>query len=204
MPDCGSYTSCKGLLHGSGRAVFDGRIVVRPHADKSDAHLNNANLLLSRKAEVDTKPQLEIHADDVKCSHGATVGELDPAQLFYLRSRGMPEVIATDLLVLAFLAEELNASKPAPDMFHAAIERAGVTPERIVHVGDHPEHDVQGAREVGMRNLTAIDQQLGEIPIEPGGPAASSAASHSTGSKSPDAVRRSGVRIRSGDRTRST
>ena len=114
VPDCGSYTSCKGLLHGSGRAVFDGRIVVSPHADKSDAHLNNANLLLSRKAEVDTKPQLEIHADDVKCSHGATVGQLDPAQLFYLRSRGIDAQAARRLLCLGFAREILDRCPIAP------------------------------------------------------------------------------------------
>ncbi|MDX1698758.1 MAG: Fe-S cluster assembly protein SufD, partial [Thiohalobacterales bacterium] len=114
VPDCASYTNCKGLLHGRGRAVFDGRIEVRPHAVKSDAQLHNANLLLSRNAEVDTKPQLEIYADDVKCSHGTTVGQLDPAQLFYLRSRGIDEAEARRLLCLGFAGEILERCPITP------------------------------------------------------------------------------------------
>lgn len=108
MPGCESNTSYKGVLHGKGRAVFDGRIEVSAGAGKSDAHLHNANLLLSRNAEVDTKPQLEIYADDVKCSHGTTVGQLDPAQLFYLRSRGIDEAEARRLLCLGFAGEILE------------------------------------------------------------------------------------------------
>ena len=114
VPDCASYTNYKGLLHGRGRAVFDGRIEVRNHAVKSDAHLHNANLLLSRNAEVDTKPQLEIHADDVKCSHGTTVGQLDPAQLFYMRSRGIDAEAARRLLCLGFVREILDRCPVAP------------------------------------------------------------------------------------------
>jgi len=108
VPGCRSRTNCKGLLHGRGRAVFDGRIEVKPHAGKTDAQLNNANLLLSRNAEVDTKPQLEIYADDVKCSHGTTVGQLDPAQLFYLRSRGIGTAEARRLLCLGFAGEIID------------------------------------------------------------------------------------------------
>jgi Fe-S cluster assembly protein SufD len=108
VPGCQSQTNYKGLLHGKGRAVFDGRIEVKSHAGKSDAHLHNANLLLSRNAEVDTKPQLEIHADDVKCSHGTTVGQLDPAQLFYLRSRGIDVAEARRLLCLGFAGEVID------------------------------------------------------------------------------------------------
>jgi Fe-S cluster assembly protein SufD len=113
VPGCQSHTNYKGLLHGKGRAVFDGRIEVKPHAGKSDAHLHNANLLLSRNAEVDTKPQLEIYADDVKCSHGTTVGQLDPAQLFYLRSRGIDAVAARRLLCLGFAGEILDRCRVA-------------------------------------------------------------------------------------------
>ena len=80
----------------------------RRHAGKTDAHLHNANLLLSRNAEVDTKPQLEIYADDVKCSHGTTVGQLDPAQLFYLRSRGIAATEARRLLCLGFAGEIID------------------------------------------------------------------------------------------------
>ena len=114
VPGCQSHTNYKGLLHGKGRAVFDGRIEVKSHASKSDAHLHNANLLLSRNAEVDTKPQLEIYADDVKCSHGTTVGQLDPAQLFYLRSRGIDPVEARRLLCLGFAGEILDRCRVAP------------------------------------------------------------------------------------------
>jgi len=109
VPGCRSRETFKGLLHGAGRAVFDGRIVVEKDAQKTDAALNNANLLLSRNAEVDTKPQLEIYADDVKCSHGAAVGQLQPAELFYLRSRGIPEPQARQMLCLGFAQEILDA-----------------------------------------------------------------------------------------------
>jgi Fe-S cluster assembly protein SufD len=81
----------KGVVDGAARAVFNGKVIVRPDAQKTDAHQSNRNLLLSEGAEVDTKPQLEIYADDVKCSHGATVGQLDENQVFYLRSRGVGE-----------------------------------------------------------------------------------------------------------------
>jgi Fe-S cluster assembly protein SufD len=114
VPGCRSHTNCKGLLHGKGRAVFDGRIEVKSHASKTDAHLHNANLLLSRSAEVDTKPQLEIYADDVKCSHGTTVGQLDPAQLFYLRSRGIDAAEARRLLCLGFAGEIIDRCGIAP------------------------------------------------------------------------------------------
>lgn len=115
VPGCTSRETFKGLLHGAGRAVFDGRIVVERDAQKTDAALSNANLLLSRNAEVDTKPQLEIWADDVKCSHGAAVGQLDPTQLFYLRSRGIPEPRAREMLCLGFAQEILDAC-PVPEL----------------------------------------------------------------------------------------
>jgi len=115
VPGCTSRVTFKGLLHGAGRAVFDGRIVVEKDAQQTDAALNNANLLLSRNAEVDTKPQLEIWADDVRCSHGAAVGQLDPTQLFYLRSRGIPEARARELLCVGFAQEILDAC-PVPEL----------------------------------------------------------------------------------------
>ncbi|MFN2309212.1 MAG: Fe-S cluster assembly protein SufD [Gammaproteobacteria bacterium] len=98
----------KGILSGRGRAVFDGRIRVEVDAQQTDAHLVNQNLLLSRDAEIDTKPQLEIYADDVKCSHGTTVGQLDPAQLFYLRARGIDAEAARRLLCLGFALEVME------------------------------------------------------------------------------------------------
>ncbi len=95
----------KGILDGHATGVFDGRIVVHPGAVKTDSKQENHNLLLSDDAVVDAKPQLEIYADDVKCAHGATVGCLDEDEVFYLRSRGIPEGEAKDLLVRAFARE---------------------------------------------------------------------------------------------------
>ncbi len=92
----------RGVMDGSSRAVFNGKVIVHPGAQKTNAHQSNHNLLLSRDAEVDTKPQLEIYADDVQCTHGATVGQIDDEQLFYLRSRGIEDAIAQSLLVHAF------------------------------------------------------------------------------------------------------
>ena len=90
------------MLDGVARAVFNGKVVVHPGAQKTNAHQANHNLLLSRDAEIDTKPELEIYADDVQCTHGATVGQIDEAQIFYLRSRGIEEAMAKSLLVHAF------------------------------------------------------------------------------------------------------
>jgi Fe-S cluster assembly protein SufD len=98
MPRCASREDFKGILDGSGRAVFDGCVHVAKDAQKTDARLSNHNLMLTRKAEVDTKPQLEIEADDVSCSHGTTVGQLDEQMLFYLRSRGIGLTEARQML----------------------------------------------------------------------------------------------------------
>jgi len=105
QPHCTSNQLYKGVLTGESRAVFNGRVAVRPNAQKTVAHQTNRNLLLSERALVDTKPQLEILADDVKCAHGATVGQLDPEHVFYLRSRGLSEAAAENLLTYAFAAE---------------------------------------------------------------------------------------------------
>jgi Fe-S cluster assembly protein SufD len=103
-----SRQTVKNVLTGHSRGVFQGKIAVSRIAQKTDGYQMNQALLLSPDAEIDSKPQLEIYADDVKCSHGATVGELDPDQLFYLRSRGVPEAEARTLLVRAFLNEALD------------------------------------------------------------------------------------------------
>jgi Fe-S cluster assembly protein SufD len=107
-PHATSRELYKGVLGGRSRGVFRGRVVVRPDAQKTDARQANANLILADGAEVDTKPQLEIWADDVRCSHGATIGRLDPEALFYLRSRGLGEATARDLLTRGFAAEVLQ------------------------------------------------------------------------------------------------
>jgi len=88
--------------------VFNGKIFVRPDAQKTDAKQTNKTLLLSDEATIDTKPQLEIFADDVKCTHGATVGQLDEEQVFYLRARGIGEAEARDLLTFAFATDVIN------------------------------------------------------------------------------------------------
>jgi Fe-S cluster assembly protein SufD len=105
VPGCDSREHFKGILYGAGKAVFDGRIHVREQAQKSSAHLHNDNLMLSRRAEIDTKPQLVIQADDVQCSHGTTVGQLDTQAIFYLRSRGLNQQRARHLLCLGFASE---------------------------------------------------------------------------------------------------
>jgi Fe-S cluster assembly protein SufD len=105
QPNCRSWEVYKGVLDGRSRAVFNGKVFVKPEAQKTDAKQTNRNLLLSETAKVDTKPQLEIFADDVKCTHGATVGRLDDVALFYARSRGVPAEQAQLLLTYAFAAE---------------------------------------------------------------------------------------------------
>ncbi|MFA7349252.1 MAG: Fe-S cluster assembly protein SufD [Methylotenera sp.] len=101
-PECTSREYYRGILDGESRGVFNGKVVVHPSANKTDAHQANYNLLLSRQAEVDTKPQLEIFADDVKCTHGATVGQLDDDSLFYLSSRGIDAELARSVLIYGF------------------------------------------------------------------------------------------------------
>ena len=107
-PECGSRQTVKNVLSGRSRGVFQGRIEVARVAQKTDGYQMNQALLLSAEAEIDCKPQLEIYADDVKCSHGATIGELDAEQMFYLRSRGVPAAEAKAILVRAFLAEAMD------------------------------------------------------------------------------------------------
>lgn len=107
-PDCASRQTYKTVLMGKSRGVFQGKIHVHQVAQRTDGYQMNQALLLSPEAEIDSKPQLEIYADDVKCSHGATVGEIDAEQLFYLRARGIPEARARAMLVEAFLKEAIE------------------------------------------------------------------------------------------------
>ncbi len=107
-PNCSSREIFKGIITGTSRSVFNGKILVRKKAQKTDSKQTNRNLLLSDKATVDTKPQLEIFADDVKCTHGATVGGLDAASLFYVKSRGISEEAARALLTVGFAGEVTN------------------------------------------------------------------------------------------------
>jgi Fe-S cluster assembly protein SufD len=111
-PNCESNELYKGIIDDNATAVFNGKIFVQPQAQKTNAYQSNKNILLSDGASVNTKPQLEIFADDVKCSHGCTVGRLDEEGLFYLRSRGISERIARSLLVHAFAVDILEHIKP--------------------------------------------------------------------------------------------
>jgi Fe-S cluster assembly protein SufD len=111
QPQCSSRQFYNGILDGAARGVFHGRIVVHKDAQKTDAKQTNRNLLLSDDARIDTKPQLEIHADDVKCTHGATIGQIEEEPLFYLRSRGFSEAQARNMLLHAFAAECLDRMK---------------------------------------------------------------------------------------------
>lgn len=107
-PNCGSRELYKGVLTGRAHAVFNGKVLVTPEAQKTDGKQTNRNLILSDHARVDTKPQLEIFADDVKCTHGATVGRLEQLPLFYLESRGIGPVLGQKMLTYAFAAEMLT------------------------------------------------------------------------------------------------
>ncbi len=104
-PNCASHELYKAILDGKSHGVFNGKIFVRKDAQKTDAKQTNKTLLLSDDARIDTKPQLEIFADDVKCTHGATVGQLDEDQVFYLRSRGIDRTMARDILTFAFAGD---------------------------------------------------------------------------------------------------
>jgi len=123
-PNCASRQTVKSVLDGHARGVFQGRIEVARAAQKTDGYQMNQALLLSDTAEIDIKPELEIFADDVKCSHGATIGALDPEQVFYLRSRGIPEAQARAMLIRAFLDEALEpvTHEGARGLFESAIE----------------------------------------------------------------------------------
>ena len=107
-PDCSSEQFFRGVLGGHSRGVFNGKALIQRGADGSKVRQSNANLLLSPFAEIDTKPELEIYVDDVRCSHGATTGQLDANALFYLRSRGLDPAAARQMLTAAFLRESLN------------------------------------------------------------------------------------------------
>jgi Fe-S cluster assembly protein SufD len=120
LPNCSSRENFKGILYGKGRAVFDGLVYVAKDAQKTDAAMSNRNLILSQNAEVDTKPQLEIYADDVKCSHGTTVGQIEPEMLFYLRSRGISAAVARRMLCLGFAGEIIESLGNEPLQRHIA------------------------------------------------------------------------------------
>ena len=114
QPNCESHELYKGILNENSTGVFNGRVLVRQAAQKTNAFQSNANILLTDDATVNSKPELEIYADDVKCSHGSTTGQLDQEALFYLQSRGIEEEKARNLLLYAFAGEVLDKATIAP------------------------------------------------------------------------------------------
>ena len=134
-PHGSSQEFYKGILDGSARGAFDGRIVVRPSARKTDARQTNRNLILSDTALVDSKPQLEIYNNDVKCTHGSTTGRLDESMVFYLRSRGLDEAAARSLLTFAFGSEMVE--KVTTNDLYAYLEATLLS--WLSHAGAPPE-----------------------------------------------------------------
>jgi Fe-S cluster assembly protein SufD len=128
-PHCDSREVYKGVLANHGRAVFNGKIIVRPDAQKTDAKQTNKALLLSEDAQINTKPQLEIFANDVKCTHGAAVGQMDDEAIFYLRARGLSESQARHLLIRAFVGDVLNQMPLEPLRARIGDELARRLPE---------------------------------------------------------------------------
>ncbi len=123
-PHCASRQIYKSVLNGKSRADFNGKIIVAPHAQKSDGYQLSRALLLSDQAEMDVRPELEINADDVKCSHGSTIGDLDEDALFYFRARGLSEAQARELLIEAFVGEMIDEIQIGVwrDIFHRAVK----------------------------------------------------------------------------------
>lgn len=148
-PHCESLELYKGILDQSARGIFDGKIIVRPGAQKTVSRQTNNNLLLSETAIVDSKPQLEISNDDVKCNHGSTIGQLDEEAMFYLRSRGLGEDEARSLLVFAFASEIVDRMKVEP--VRELIRRAmfQTLPDRL------PERRLEGRGQKAEGNPTS-------------------------------------------------
>jgi Fe-S cluster assembly protein SufD len=148
-PHCSSRQFYNGILDDRAHGAFHGRIVVHKDAQKTDAKQTNRNLLLSDGAQIDTKPQLEIYADDVKCTHGATIGQIDENALFYLRSRGMSEIEARQLLLLAFASECAERMRPgAARIYVEELLQANLLSFR--------EHSTRAAIGLGERNVEEI------------------------------------------------
>jgi Fe-S cluster assembly protein SufD len=148
-PHCDSRQFYNGILNGQSHGVFHGRIIVHKDAQKTDAKQTNRNLLLSDDAQIDTKPQLEIYADDVKCTHGATIGQVDENALFYLRSRGLAETAARHVLLLAFANECLDRMNSPQVREHL---------EKLVVAG-LPE----AARFGGEQSVAGTERNWGEV-----------------------------------------
>jgi Fe-S cluster assembly protein SufD len=148
-PHCDSRQFYNGILNGQAHGVFHGRIIVHKDAQKTDAKQTNRNLLLCDDARIDTKPQLEIYADDVKCTHGATIGQVDENALFYLRSRGLDEVSAKHLLLQAFANECLDRMHPGAVRDHVERLVAEWLPETAKFLGERSLPAERAFEEVG-------------------------------------------------------
>jgi Fe-S cluster assembly protein SufD len=148
-PHCNSRQFYNGILNGQAHGVFHGRIIVHKDAQKTDAKQTNRNLLLADDAQIDTKPQLEIYADDVKCTHGATIGQVDENALFYLRSRGLSETSAKHLLLQAFANECLERMPSARVREHIERLVAEALPETAKFEGEPITTAERGFEEVG-------------------------------------------------------
>jgi len=153
-PHCDSRQFYNGILNGQSHGVFHGRIIVHKDAQKTDAKQTNRNLLLSDDAQIDTKPQLEIYADDVKCTHGATIGRFDDNALFYLRSRGLDEAAARHVLLLAFANECLDRMNSQQVRDHL---------ERLVVEGMPEAARVSSERPSGERPAEGAERNLEEV-----------------------------------------
>ena len=180
-PHCGSRQFYNGILDGQAHGVFHGRIIVHKDAQKTDAKQTNRNLLLSDDAQIDTKPQLEIYADDVKCTHGATIGQIEENALFYLRSRGIDETSARKLLLVAFANECLDRMKARCRAQH--VEKLinelsdGAAPARVrsadaaeklgAKLDDHRGRKIDVNRDRGRRKLRAatLRESAHDFPI---------------------------------------
>ena len=152
-PHCNSRQFYNGVLDGRAHGVFHGRIIVHKDAQKTDAKQTNRNLLLSDDAQIDTKPQLEIYADDVKCTHGATIGQIAEDALFYLRSRGIDEAEARRLLLQAFAGEcldRLNTGGALCDYAGAIVQA------RLLSLGDTASPEVESSKEDHERNWQEV------------------------------------------------
>ncbi len=146
MPHCTSHEIYKGILAGKAKAVFNGRIIVRIDAQKTDAKQTNRALLLSDEATINSNPQLEIFADDVKCTHGAAVGQLDEEAMFYLQARGLTRVEARDMLLHAFAGEVLEGLEDS-GIARADRERTFFTAlARDVATDRHERHSLRQQR----------------------------------------------------------
>ena len=148
-PHCNSRQFYNGVLNGQAHGVFHGRIIVHKDAQKTDAKQTNRNLLLSDDAQIDTKPQLEIYADDVKCTHGATIGQVEENALFYLRSRGLDEASAKHLLLLAFANECLDRMSSNQVRSHLKHLVTEWLPETARYAGERPAEVERTWEEVG-------------------------------------------------------